>query len=691
MGQVNFAGNLAVSSSSSSRKKYYWETYSLLGDPSLIPIMGNPNKFNISLPDTLPYGIKSLSVITDPFSYIAVSHFDTLWDASFVSPSGSAVLDFPGSFYDSCLVVLTGQNRIPLLKTIYFSNLKSEFINLTRTVLIDSLGNSNGKADFGEKIFLNLTISNLGGSDAKNLSARITSTSQWVTINKSTAFIGTLSGKSEIQLHNKLEILIDEEVPDQGIITLDLYLKDDKGEKKVKIDITLHAPQLEIINCIIDDSKTGNNNFVADPGETFDLIFQVRNLGTSNTSGQFEIKTTDGNLTIPDPNVKSGTLQFGENSYIPVTVKLSETALFGDFISLSSTLDCTPYIVNRTYSFRVGRVRESFESSSFKVFPWLNISPVPWTINKSNSIDGNISAQSGSIGHNGMTTLMIRTFFPEADSLKFFYRVSCEQNYDYLQFNLNDKEILKASGETSWLKKTIDVPAGINKMEWTFKKDNSVSQGNDCAWIDLIDFSVSSSLQYIKHDLEVARIINPVQKNTYEMEPVTVRLFNLGSDTIKGFNLAYVVNDNSPVRELFSTTIYPYQDSATVTFSNRADLDLNGTYNITVFAYANEDDYILNDTLTVSLENSELEESINVYPNPFTDNLNILLATNTTEKIRLIIHDLTGKPILNYNQNVVAGENHITLDTPNLGASMYLLTVSGNKLYKVIPIIKLSR
>ena len=42
MGQINYAGNLAVSASTSPRKKYYWETYNLIGDPSVIPILGKP-------------------------------------------------------------------------------------------------------------------------------------------------------------------------------------------------------------------------------------------------------------------------------------------------------------------------------------------------------------------------------------------------------------------------------------------------------------------------------------------------------------------------------------------------------------------------------------------------------------------------------------------------------------------------
>ena len=140
MGQINYAGNLAVSASTSSRKKYYWETYNLIGDPSVIPIIGKPESFNISLPDTLPNGIKSLSLNIDPFAYVAVSHFDTLWDASFASTSGSVVLDMPGLSNDSCLIVITGQNKIPLIKTIHFSDINKEFINLTSSSINDSAG-----------------------------------------------------------------------------------------------------------------------------------------------------------------------------------------------------------------------------------------------------------------------------------------------------------------------------------------------------------------------------------------------------------------------------------------------------------------------------------------------------------------------------------------------------------------------
>jgi hypothetical protein len=251
--------------------------------------------------------------------------------------------------------------------------------------------------------------------------------------------------------------------------------------------------------------------------------------------------------------------------------------------------------------------------------------------------------------------------------------------------------MLKASGETPWSKKVVAVPAGINVMEWTYKKDNSVSQGSDCAWIDLIDFTTSSPIRYIKRDLELARVVNPVQKSSFGQEPVTIRVLNLGSDTLNGINLAYQVNNSIPVRQFFPVIIYPYKDSVTLTFDVKADLDRNGLYDIVVYSYGNGDDYLLNDTLRVSIENSELKEDVNAFPNPFKDRLNIVVTSNIYDRVMITLTDLAGKRLFTAHHEIIAGENHIEFEVPGLGSSMYLLAVRGTQIYKVIPVIKVRK
>jgi hypothetical protein len=285
----------------------------------------------------------------------------------------------------------------------------------------------------------------------------------------------------------------------------------------------------------------------------------------------------------------------------------------------------------------------------------------------------------------------MRTYFPEPDTMKFYYKVSSEPNYDYLQFKLNDIELMRYSGETIWDRIEIPVPAGFNLMEWIYKKDNSVSAGADGAWIDLIDFSGSTHVNYIQRDIEVARIVTPVQKEVYGKELVSVKVLNLGSDTLYGFSLAYSLNDRLPVIQDFETTLLPYDDSVTVTFEKRADLDLSGIYNIMVYGYDNGDDYMLNDTLMIQVQNTEIEESVTIFPNPFTDQLNIIINANENRSVRMILTNLSGRKVYSADHELIEGENQISVNTMHLSPSLYILNITGSGFSQSYSLIKLKQ
>ncbi len=692
MGQINYAGNLSVSASTSTRKKYYWETYNLVGDPSMIPIIGTPQTFNVHLPDTLPNGMKSLSMSIEPFAYIAVSHFDTLWDASYASPSGSVVLDMPGLSNDSCLFVITGQNKIPIIKKVYFSKITDKFLNLTATSVNDSSANNNGLADFGETFNIAITVSNLGLSEATGVFAKLSTSSQWVTVNSDSVSIGTITAGSEAIAYDGLNITLSDTIPDKGILSFDLLIKDQVSEKHYTLDISVHAPELDIISCIIDDSQTGNKNFIADPGETVNFIFRVRNRGSSNIEGNLDVSGSE-NITILQQPIKSGVLKFDTTTEIVVPVKISDNAEIGNFLTILSSLDCAPYIIDKSFIFRVGKIRENFEAASFKVFPWINVNPRPWTITNTISYDGIMSARSGILPTSGgSSTLMIRTFYETADSIKFLYKVSSEADYDFLIFRLNGIEILKKSGEIPWTGTSFPVPAGQNKMEWIYFKDNSKNEGSDCAWVDLIDFSVTGSVRYVQRDIAVSELVAPVQNDNIGNELVKVKVRNIGHDTITGFFLAYTINNySSPVRQYFDNKLLHYQDSVTVTFGTRANLSRYGTYELSVYGYDNNDDYQGNDTLRAVFKNSVIDEPLLVFPNPFTDQFRIVINTRVPDNVQVTLVNLSGIRVYSLEKELFEGENTIILNTKTLGLSSapYYLNIKGQTFYKSIPVIKI--
>jgi hypothetical protein len=120
MAQMVVGGNLAVEESSSSMKDYYWETYCLMGDPSVSIYYSVPQMITASYPDNLPVGISSLTVNTEPFAYVSLSvHDSTLLDAKCADSLGVADLVFD-TITEVCNlnIVISKQNRKPLIDSI---------------------------------------------------------------------------------------------------------------------------------------------------------------------------------------------------------------------------------------------------------------------------------------------------------------------------------------------------------------------------------------------------------------------------------------------------------------------------------------------------------------------------------------------------------------------------------------------
>ena len=111
-------------------------------------------------------------------------------------------------------------------------------------------------------------------TDAHNLYAKISSSSDLVTITGDSVSIGTLKAQSDTILSNTLGITVSNDIPDLSVVTFNLILKDQLSEKDYSIDICVHAPDLQIVNCIVDDKIVGNGDFIARSGKNVQPCFQ---------------------------------------------------------------------------------------------------------------------------------------------------------------------------------------------------------------------------------------------------------------------------------------------------------------------------------------------------------------------------------------------------------------------------------
>jgi vibriolysin len=98
---------------------------------------------------------------------------------------------------------------------------------------------------------------------------------------------------------------------------------------------------------------------------------------------------------------------------------------------------------------------------------------------------GGDAAQSGDIGNSQTSTM--ETTISGKTSVKFYWRVSSETNYDYLRFYIDGVEKNRISGSTSWAQRSYTVTSGTHTLKWSFTKDGSVSSGSDCGWVDKLE------------------------------------------------------------------------------------------------------------------------------------------------------------------------------------------------------------
>jgi hypothetical protein len=91
------------------------------------------------------------------------------------------------------------------------------------------------------------------------------------------------------------------------------------------------------------------------------------------------------------------------------------------------------------------------------------------------------------------------------------------------------------------------------------------------------------------------------------------------------------------------------------------------------------DDILVMGTGNASIEDNDLNASLNVFPNPATDMISVDYTLNKTAEVVVEITDVTGKEILHENRGVqIAGQHAFDHDVTNLPAGTYTISINTN-------------
>jgi uncharacterized repeat protein (TIGR02543 family) len=115
---------------------------------------------------------------------------------------------------------------------------------------------------------------------------------------------------------------------------------------------------------------------------------------------------------------------------------------------------------------------------------WMTGGDSMWFAQSEVSYDGEASVQSGLIDHNGQN--WIETTITGPCSLSFWWKVSSEANYDFLDFSINGEVQERISGEVEWAPKNYFLSWGEHTIRWRYSKDLSVARGADAGWVDRV-------------------------------------------------------------------------------------------------------------------------------------------------------------------------------------------------------------
>jgi Secretion system C-terminal sorting domain len=160
----------------------------------------------------------------------------------------------------------------------------------------------------------------------------------------------------------------------------------------------------------------------------------------------------------------------------------------------------------------------------------------------------------------------------------------------------------------------------------------------------------------------------------------------VGSPTPDPFNPSFnqmpiVQYSNTGVQNWVSTpNIYAGTGLATM-FASDGSLYAIGSRNMYVFHYNN---------VPVAIDNNlQIENSVKIFPNPFSASTILEFNLSETKKVSIAIHDVVGREIKSIPfKNLQQGKNKIKIDLSELNSGIYFCKIKSNENQQALKLIK---
>ena len=482
-----------------------WNFYDLnvLGDPAMSIWNDEPIDIEVAYPSEVPVGIPSINVTVtsggEPMEnfHCVIMKNGELRSLATTDENGLAVMTFDPTVDETgeASLIVSGYDCLPDTNAMMFIPAEGAYVVYAESEVDDTQGNGNGAIDYGESIWLNLGLENVGEAAAEGVEASLSTENPWVTFTDNTETYGNIPAGETVTMEHAFAFDVADDIPDQVAIVFDLSATDGNDTWNSEFQIRANAPVLSSANMIIDDSEGGNGDGLPDPGETITLTFAVSNVGHSAcTDALATVSVNSPFVVFEDNTFNIGNLGVNDFTQVSFTADIDENTPMGTAVDLQLDLTTGAYSFSDHYYFSIGIVMEDFETGDLTAFEWNTGGNAPWFVTDEDPYDGAYCARSGDINDSQHSDLTITLETMGDGEISFFRKVSSEANYDYLEFYIDGTRLGRWSGEQSWENFSFPVNEGNHILKWTYVKDMSVSDGSDCGWLDNIVFPATTTI-----------------------------------------------------------------------------------------------------------------------------------------------------------------------------------------------------
>ena len=198
----------------------------------------------------------------------------------------------------------------------------------------------------------------------------------------------------------------------------------------------------------------------------------------------------------------------------------------------------------------------SFEQNQFS-HNWDFFGSANWFVTNTEHQDGSFCMKSGNISDFANSSIAISFTSSNSGQVSFYKKVSCEDgssnNWDYLVFLIDGIEVDRWDGEVAWSPENYDINAGEHTINFTYHKDSSLSEGEDCAWVDNISLPESvTDVKIVSNNKKINVFPNPanyfINFNT-STENTEIQIFNNSGRLVKLVN-SYKSNHEINISDL---------------------------------------------------------------------------------------------------------------------------------------------